>query len=135
MSSVHPPFGGPPVQFCLRCGTPLPSNSFTCGHCGTYNPAGQPGTFSDQSQVQWGGLQSQVSSNGGQYSGSSSGQLFVSPFQYNQWGQPSALPQNNVYGTSYAPQSSSPTNFYPMPGQNPRANFNNFYVAPQQNAF
>jgi hypothetical protein len=135
MSSVHPPFGGPPVQFCLRCGTPLPSNSVTCVHCGTYNPAAQPAPFPDQSQVQWGGLQSQVSFNGGQYSGSSSGQPFVSPHQYNQWGQQSALPQNNDYGTSYAPQSSPPNNFYPMPGQNRLTNFNNFYVAPQQNAF
>jgi hypothetical protein len=135
MSSVHPPFGGPPAQFCLHCGTPLPSNSVTCVHCGTYNPAAQPATFPDQSQVRWGGLQSQVSFNGGQYSGSSSGQPFVSPPQYNQWGQQSALPQNNVYGTSYAPQSSPPNNFYPMPGQNQQSNFNNFYAAPQQNAF
>jgi Domain of Unknown Function (DUF1080) len=135
MSSVHPPFGGPPVQRCLRCGTPLPSNTVTCVNCGTYNPVAQPGTFSDQSQVQWGDLQSQATFNGEQYSGRQSGQLFVSPSQYNQWGQPSAIPQNNVYSASYAPQTSPPNNFYPMPGQNQQSNFNHFYVAPQQNAF
>lgn len=135
MSSVHPPFGGPPVQFCLRCGAPLPSNSVTCVHCGTYNPAAQTGTFSDQSQVQWGGLQSQVAFNGGQYSEISSGQPFVYPSQYNQWGQQSALPQNNDFGTSDAPQSSPPNNFYPFTGQKRLTNSNNFYVAPQQNAF
>ena len=123
MSSVYPPFGGPPAQLCLRCGTPLPSNVVTCVNCGTYNPVAQPGTFSDQRQIQWGGLQSQASFSGGQYPGT-------------QLGQPPALPQNNAHGTSYTPQSySPPNNFYPMPGQNPQSNFNNFYVAPQQNAY
>ena len=69
MSSVYPPFGGPPAQLCLRCGTPLPSNVVTCVNCGTYNPVAQPGTFSDQRQIQWGGLQSQASFSGGQYPG------------------------------------------------------------------
>src|SRR6266702_1728706 len=82
MSSVYPPFGGPPAQLCLRCGTPRPSNVVTCV-------------------------------NGGTYTGTHGGQLFVSPSQYDQWGQPLALPQNTVYGTSYTPQSSSPpNNFY-----------------------
>jgi len=136
MSSVYPPFGGTPAQLCLRCGMPLPSNVVTCVNCGTYNPAAQPGTFSDQRQIQWRGLQSQASINGGQYSGTQFGQPFGSSSQYNQSGQPSTLPQNNVYGTPYAPQSSPPfNNFYPMPGQNPQTNLNNFYVAPQQNAY
>src|SRR6266571_5019096 len=136
MSSVYPPFGGPPAQLCLRCGTPMPSNVVTCVNCGTYNPVAQPGTFSDQRQIQWGGLQSQASSSGGQYPGTQLGQPFVSPSQYNQWGQPPALPQNNVHGTPYTPQSSTPpNNFYPMLGQNPQSNCNNFYVAPQQNAY
>ena len=136
MSSVYPPFGGPPVQLCLRCGTPLPSHVVTCVNCGTYNPPAQPGTFSGQRQIQGGGLQPQASFNGGQYSGTQLGQPFGTPSQYNQWGQPSTSPpQNNVYGTPYGPQSSPPNNFYPMPGQNPHTNVNNFYVAPQQNAY
>ncbi len=136
MSSVYPPFGGPPAQLCLRCGTPMPSHVVTCVNCGTYNPVAQPGTFSDQRDIQWGGVQSQASFSGGQYPVTQGGQPFVSPSQYNQWGQPPALPQNNVYGTSYASQSPpSPNNFYPMPGQNPQSNLNNFYVSPQQNAY
>ena len=136
MSSVYPPFGGPPAQLCLRCGTPLPSNVVTCMNCGTYNPVAQPGTFTDQRQSQWGGLQSQAAFSGEQYPGIQLGQPVVSPSHYNQWGQPPALPQNNVYGTPYMPQSSPPpNNFYPIPGQNPQSNFNNFYVAPQQNAY
>jgi hypothetical protein len=136
MSSVYPPFGGPPAHLCLRCGTPLPSNSVTCVNCGTYNPVVQPGTFSDQRQFQRGSLQSQASFNGGQYTGRPLGQTFESPNQYNQWGQPSAFPQNNVYGASNTPQSPPSSNtFYPMPGQNPQSNFNNFYAAPQQNGY
>ncbi len=136
MSSVYPPFGGPPAQLCLRCGTPLPSNVVTCVNCGTYNPVVQAGTFSDQRQIQWGGSQSQTSFNGGQYSGTQSGQPFGTQSQYNQWVQPSTSPpQNNVYSTQFAPQSSPANNFYPMPGQNPHTNVNNFYVAPQQNAY
>jgi hypothetical protein len=105
-------------------------------NCGTYNPVVQQGTFSNQSQVQLGGVQSQATFRGGQYSGGPLGQPFVSPTQYNQWGQPSALPQNNVNSASYTSQSpSSPTNLYPMSGQNPQSNMNNFYVAPQQNGY
>src|SRR6516162_3672884 len=90
MSSVYPPFGSPPAHLCLRCGTPLPSNSVTCVNCGTYNPVVQPGTFSDQRQVQQGGLQPQTSFNNAQYSGGQLGQTLESPTQYNQWGQPPA---------------------------------------------
>lgn len=136
MSSVYPPFGGPPAQRCLRCGTPLPTNAVTCANCGTYNPAAHPDTFSDQRQVQWGSLQPQPSLNGNQYSGSHLGQPLIYPSQFNQWGQPSTLPQNNTYGVSFVPQSSPPqNNLYPMPGQSLQSNFNNFYVAPQQNAY
>ena len=136
MSSIYPPFGGPPAKLCLRCGSPLPANVITCVNCGTYNPVVQPGTLSDQRQVQSEGLQSQVSFNGGQYSGGLLGRPNISPSQYNQWRQASALPQNNVYGASNTLQSPpSSNNFYPMPGQNPQSNFNNFYVAPQQNGY
>jgi hypothetical protein len=136
MSSIYPPFGGPPAKLCLRCRTPLPANVVTCVNCGTYNPLNQSGTDSHKRQVQLEGLQSQASFNGGQYSEKPLEQPFISPPQYNQLGRPSALPQNNVYGTSNTPQSPpSSNNFYPMPGQNPQSNFNNFYVAPQQNAY
>jgi hypothetical protein len=130
MSSVLPPFGGPSAQLCLRCGTPLPSNAVTCLNCGTYNPVAYPGTFSDQRGVQWGGLQSQPSLSSGQYSGNPPGQPSVYPSQFNHWAPSSSLPQNNVYGAS--PSSNS---YYPMPGQSPQLNSNNFYVASQQNAY
>jgi hypothetical protein len=136
MSSVYPPFGGPQVQRCLRCGTPLSPNVITCVNCGIYNTVAQPGIFPDQGQVQWGGLQPQNSFSDGQYLGTQWGQPSVSPLQNNQWEQSPVLPQNNGFGTPYTPQSSSPpNNFYATPGQNPQSNFNNFYVAPQQNAY
>jgi hypothetical protein len=136
MSSVYPPFVGPPAHLCLRCGTPLPSNIVTCVNCGTYNPVVQQVPFSAQSQVQWGGLQSQAAFNGGQYSGRPLEQPFVSPTRNNQREQSSVLPQNNVYGASYTPQSHPPpNNLFPMPGQNPQSNFNNFHVAPQQKGY
>jgi len=137
MSSVHPPFGGPPAQRCSRCGTHLPSNVITCVNCGAYNPIPQAGTYSDQRPTQWGGWQPQASYNGGHYPGAQPGQPFVPPSQYDQWGRPSILPQHNIYSTSHASQSSSPppNNFYPSAGQNSRSNYNNFYVAPQQNVY
>ncbi len=136
MSSAYPTFGGPPAQRCLRCGTPLPPNVVTCVNCGTYNPVAQPGAFPEQGHVQWGGSQPQTSFGGGQYSESQWGQPPVSPPQNNQWGQPPAQPQNNAFGTPYTPQPSSPpNNFYPMPGQNQQSNYNNYYAAPQQNAY
>ena len=136
MSSAFPPFGGLPAQRCLRCGTPLPFATVTCSNCGTYNPVVYPATFSDQRQVQWGGMQSQSPLNGIQYSGIPVGQSAVPSSNFNQWGQPSSLPQNNTFGASNVPQSfASSKNYYPMPGQSPQSNFNNFYVAPQQNAF
>jgi 3-keto-disaccharide hydrolase len=136
MSSIYPPYGGPPAKLCLHCGAPLPANVVTCVNCGTYNPLTQPGTNSHQGQAQLEGLQSQASFNGGQYTGRPSGQPFVSSTQYNQWGQSSVLPQDNGYDASYAPQFSPPVNnnFYPIPGQNPQSNFTNFNAAPQQNA-
>jgi len=105
-------------------------------NCGTYNPIAQPGASPDQGQVQWGGSQSQTSFGGGQISGSQWGQAPVSPPQNNQWGQPPAQAQNNTFGAPYTPQpSSTPSNFYPMPGQNQQSNYNNYNVAPQQNAY
>src|SRR5215471_15584016 len=122
MSSVYPPSGASPANLCLRCGTPLPSNTVTCANCGTYNPAVQPGTFTDQKHIQWGGSYPQAALNGGQNSDRSMGQPFVPPPQYNQWGLSSTLPQNNAQGPSYTPQSAPPANsFYPMPGQNPQS--------------
>ena len=135
MSSAFPPFGSLPALRCLRCGTPLPSDTVTCINCGTYNPAVYPGTFSDQRQVQWGGVQSQPPLNGSQYSGIPVGQPTAAPSQFNQWGQSYSLPQNNTFGASNMSQSfPSSRNYYPMPGQSPQSNFNNFYVAPQQYA-
>lgn len=129
MSSVFPPYGGLPPQRCLRCGMPLPSNTVTCVNCGTYSPMAQPGAFSWQSV----GMQQKHALNGGQSPISPSEQSIVYPSQPNQWGQSSVLPQNNVYGPSYISQS--PNNFFPIPGHSPQSNFNNFYVAPQQNTY
>ena len=136
MSSVYPPFGGPPAQRCLRCGTPLPVNVVTCVNCGTYNPVAHPGALYDQRQVQWGSSQPQPSVNGSQYSGTHLEQPSMYPSQLNQRGQPSTYAQNNPYGVSFAPQTSPPSNnFYPMPGQNKVSNFNTFYSTPQQSAY
>ena len=104
MSSAFPPYGSLPALRCLRCGTPLPSDTVTCINCGTYNPAVYPGAFSDQRQVQWGGVQSQPPINGSQYSGIPVGQHTAPPSQFNQWGQSYSLPQNNTFGASNIPQ-------------------------------
>ena len=56
MSSAFSPFGGLPAQRCLRCQDSLPFATVTCSNCGTYNPVVYPATFSDQRQVQWGGV-------------------------------------------------------------------------------
>jgi hypothetical protein len=135
MSTAYPPFGGPPAQRCMRCGTPLPPNVVTCVNCGTYNPVLQPGALPDHEQVQWIGSQPQISFGGGQYSGPQWGQPPVSPSQNNQWDQPPVLPQNNTFGAPYTPQPSSPHNFYAMPEQTPQLNFSNNYMSPQQNAY
>ncbi|HEX9134106.1 MAG TPA: family 16 glycoside hydrolase [Ktedonobacteraceae bacterium] len=124
MSSVYPPFGGPPAQRCLRCGTPLPPNVVTCVNCGTYNPVAQSG-----------GSQPQTAYGGGQYSGPQWGQAPVSSPQNNQWGQPPAFPQNNAYSAPPPPPPSSLNNFYGMPGQTQQSNFNNYNPASQQNAY
>ncbi len=115
MSSMYPPYWGPPAQRCLRCGTPLPPNAVTCMNCGAYNPPAQPGGPAEQG---WGGS-----------SPIGNGQPPNSPPQQsNQWGQPASVPPNNPFG----PQSmSSPNNFYGMPGQGQQPNFG----APQQNAY
>lgn len=135
MSSVYPPFGGPPAQRCLRCGTPLPPNVVTCVNCGTYNPVAQSGGTPDQGQALWGGSQQQTGYGGGQYSGPQWGQAPVSPPQNNQWGQPPAFPQNNAYPPPPPPPPSSLNNYYGMPGQTQQSNFNNYNPASQQNAY
>ncbi len=135
MSSGYPPFGGPPAQRCLRCGTPLPPNVVTCVNCGTYNPVAQSGGTPDKGQALWGESQPQTEYVGGQYSGPQWGQAPISPPQNNQWGQPPALPQNNTFSAPPPPPPSSQNNYYGMPGQTQQSNFNNYYPAPQQNAY
>jgi len=138
MSSMYPPYGGPAAQRCLRCGTPLPPNVVNCMNCGTYNPVVQPGGSAEQGQPPWGGSPAQTSFSSGQNSGLQWEQAPVSPFQNNQWRQPSALPQNNTFDTPDTPQPvSSSSNFYNMPGLNmgQQSNFNNYYAGPQQNAY
>jgi hypothetical protein len=136
MSSVYPPFGGPPAQRCLRCGAPLPPNVITCSNCGTYNPVTQPGWSSDQGQSQRGRSPAPSSYDGSRYSGQQWGQAPLAPPQNSQWGQPPAFPQNDSFGTPYTPQPvSSPNNIYGQPGQGQQSNFNNSYGMPQQNAY
>ncbi len=122
MSSGYPPFGGPPAQRCLRCGTPLPPNVVTCVNCGTYNPVAQSGGTPDKGQALWGESQPQTAYGGGQYSGP-------------QWGQPPAFPQNNAYSAPPPPPPSSLNNYYGVPGQTQQSNFNNYNPALQQNAY
>lgn len=136
MSSTYPPYGGPPAQYCQRCGAQLPPNVTTCMSCGAYNPPAQSSSSPDLGQPLWAGSSPQTSYGSDQYPEPQWGQVPISPSQDNQWGQPPALPQNNATGTPYPPQSmSSPDNFYSTPGQSQQANFNNFYAAPQQNAY
>lgn len=134
MSSVYPPFGGSPAQRCLRCGTSLPPNVVTCMNCGTYNPVAQSGLSPEQEQALWGGSQAQTMNSGGQYSGLQWEQTPGSPQQNNQWGQPSAFPQNNAYLAPAAPPPSL-NNYYGTPGQTQQPGFNNFNQAWQQNAY
>lgn len=138
MSSMYPPFGGPAAQRCLRCGTPLPPNVVNCMNCGAYNPVAQPGGSAEQGQPPWGGSPAQPSFSSGQYSGPQWEQAPISPPQNNQWGQPAAFPQSNTFDTPDTPRPvSSPSNFYNMPGlsMGQQSNFNNYYGAPQQNAY
>jgi 3-keto-disaccharide hydrolase len=134
MSSAYPPYGGPPSQRCVRCGTPLPPNVVTCANCGTYNPVTQSGGSPDQGQALWGGSQPQTAFGGGQYSVPQWGQAPISPPQNNQWSQPQspAFPQNNAYA---APPSSSPNNYYGAPGQPQQSNFNAYNPGLQQNGY
>ncbi len=132
MSSVYPPFGGPPSQRCLRCGTPLPPNVVTCMNCGTYNPIAQSGISPEKEQALWGGSQPQIAYSNGQYSEPQWVQSPISPQQSNQRGQPSAFPQNNTY---VAPPPSSLNNYYGIPGQTQQSSFNNYNPVSQQNAY
>jgi hypothetical protein len=135
MSSMYPSYGGPAAQRCLRCGTPLPPNVVNCMNCGTYNPVAQPGGSAEQGQPPWGSSPAQPSFSSGQHGGPQWEQAPISPSQNNQWGQPAAFPQNNAFDTPRP--VSSPSNFYNMPGlgMGQQSNFNNYYVAPQQNAY
>jgi hypothetical protein len=120
MSSVYPPYGGPPARRCLRCGMPLPPDVVTCTNCGTHNPVG---SSPQQGQAPWGGSSPQMPPAGGQYPGQQWGPSPASP---SQWGQPAAQPH-----PSGPPQSiSSPNNFFGPPGQNQQ-----YYGAAQQPAF
>jgi len=120
MSSVYPPYGGPPARRCLRCGMPLPPDVVTCTNCGTHNPVG---SSPQQGQTPWGGSSPQMPPAGGQYPGQQWGPSPASP---SQWGQPAAQPH-----PSGPPQSiPSPNNFFGPPGQNQQ-----YYGAPQQPAF
>src|SRR5690349_6151666 len=131
MSSVYPPFGGVPVQRCLRCGTLIPANGVTCANCGTYNPVAQPTTFTDQRGVQWVIMQPQASLNGGQYSGVQVGQSIFSPPQNSEWMQLSSQPQQNLYSSPNIVQNHSS---YSIPGQGTDSNINGNNMTPQQNA-
>src|SRR6266481_2814374 len=120
MSSVYPPYGGPPARRCLRCGMPLPPDVVTCTNCRTHNPVG---SSPQQGQTPWGGSSPQMPPAGGQYPGQQWGPSPASP---SQWGQPAAQPH-----PSGPPQSiPSPNNFFDPPGQN-----HQYYGAPQQPAF
>jgi hypothetical protein len=132
MSAMYPPYGGPSVQRCRRCGMPLPPNEVTCTNCGMYNPVAQPGSSPQQGQVPWEGASPQMPFGNGQYQGQQWRQTPVPSAQNNEWGPPaSPPPQNNAFGTPYTPQPiSSPNNIYGIPGQNQQ-----YYGPPQQNAF
>jgi hypothetical protein len=113
MSSMYPSYGGPVARRCLRCGTPLPPNVVNCLNCGTYNPVAQPGGSAGQGQPHWESSPAQTSFSSEQYSG-----------QY--WEQ-----------APISPSTSSPSNFYNMPGlsMGQQSNFNSYYAGPQQNAY
>src|SRR5215469_1510072 len=116
MSSVYPPYGGPPARRCLRCGMPLSPDVVTCTNCGTHNPVGNS---PQQGQVPWRGSSPQMPPAGDQYPGQQCGPSSAPP---SQWAQPHP---------SGPPQSiSAPNNFFGQPGQNQR-----YYGAPQQPAF
>ena len=144
MSSINPPFGGPPTRRCLRCGMPLSPNVVNCGQCGAYNAIPQPdGSFNRSQPVAnvsspWGGEQVRQDYRGsGSYPGSGvppsmpppqtfpsqnmpGGNTFTSqPSQYNRPSQPLAFPGNN----------------FGQPGQFQQGNFNNYGNPPQQNLY
>ena len=121
---------------CQRCGAPLPPNVATCTNCGAYNPVAQSSSSANLGQPPWAGSSPQTSYGSGQYLEPQWGQPPMSPSQGSQWGQSPALPQNNVIGAPYPPQSMfSPDNFYSAPGQSQQSNFDNYYAVSQQNAY
>ena len=144
MSSMNPPFGGPPSRRCLRCGMPLSPNVVNCGQCGAYNAIPQPDSSFNRSQTvanvspPWGGEQVRQDYPGsGSYPGS--------------WGQPSMPPsqtvpsQNMPGGNPYAAQPSQyyrssqplafPGNNFGQPGQFQPGNANNYGSPSQQNLY
>jgi hypothetical protein len=136
MSSAYPPYGGPLMQRCVRCGAPLSPNVVTCANCGAYNPVAQSGGPVGQEQSPWAGSSPQTSLGSGSYPGSPWEQAPSAPLQNNQWGQSVVPPQNTPFGESYAPQSMTPPpNYYGMQGQGQQSNFNNYYATPQQNTY
>lgn len=144
MSSMNPPFGGPPSRRCLRCGMSLSPNVVNCGQCGAYNAIPQPSSSSNRAQSvsnvspPWGGEQVRQDFPG---SGSNPGS----------WGQPSMPPSqtfpspNMPGGNTFTGQPSQynrssqplafPGNNYGQPGQIQQGNFNNYGSPSQQNHY
>ncbi len=112
MSSMYPPFSGPLLQRCIRCGTPLPPNVSMCGNCGTFNTLPQPGGVMGQAQGQ-APISSGVYAPVPTATSPGSGQLMG-------WGQPQfAAP--NAFGQAFPSQPlPPPNNNFGMP-----AGFNN----------
>ena len=144
MSSMNPPFGGPPSRRCLRCGLPLSLDVVNCGQCGAYNAIPQfDRSFSRPQSVAnasspWGSEQVRQEPYGsGQYPGS--------------WGQPSMPPpqtfppQNMTGGNTFTAQPSQynrpsqplafPGNNFGQPGQFQQGNLNSYGNPSQQNLY
>ncbi len=81
MSSMYPPYGGPPAKRCQRCGAPLPPNVVTCTTCGASNPVAQSSSSANLGQPPWAGSSPQTSYGSGQYLEPQWGQAPMSPFQ------------------------------------------------------
>ncbi|HEU5227912.1 MAG TPA: family 16 glycoside hydrolase [Ktedonobacteraceae bacterium] len=116
MSSTYPPFGGTPIQTCLRCGRQLPHNISYCASCGYTNPTAQrsnpighmPPTTS---QLSWDSGMPNAPSRQEQERG-----------QGNvQWGQLPVPPlQNGFVGQqprSFTPPTSTPPPLSPLPNK------------------
>src|SRR2546429_1237044 len=105
MSSIYPPYGSAPVQFCQRCGRPLPPNEVHCNNCGLVNTPAQSNTAFAQSpsNISRGGTPPPIPPGNGFSPGPQ--QAFGPPDQYqagtnNPFGSPGQQPNpNNMYGT------------------------------------